>query len=390
MCATVPASCSPAVKSLEKLSEETAGITAGALNCPRKFPTEDWRLRMRVLWTISIVSVLVICLVLGAGPGTAAPNAIVIYSGMDEYTMNVLTKAFEPMTGMKVESLILAAAGTMASRVRSEASAPRADIFLGGSVEIHEPLARDGLLVPYHAPEEASGKIPSEYIDPRGLWHGFYAGPLVIIVNRRLYEQEIKPRGGPYPQTWDDLLHPAYAGKVAAWNPATVGGGYIFLATQIFRAGSEDKGFEWLKRFDASVRVYGATGPSTIPLVVRGEAVAGVAWLDDSAEAKDNGQPLEYVIPPDTGGEIGGISIVKGGPNTDGAKRFVDFVLLKGAQDAIARFGFKYPVRTDVPIRSDFPALSSLKFVKYDRPFALQNRDRLTKKWDELIGSQRR
>src|SRR5439155_24543487 len=153
-------------------------------------PTEDWRLRMRVLWTISIVSVLVICLVLGAGPGTAAPNAIVIYSGMDEYTMNVLTKAFEPMTGMKVESLILAAAGTMASRVRSEASARRADIFLGGSVEIHEPLARDGLLVPYHAPEEASGKIPSEYIDPRGLWDGFYAGPLVIIVNRSLDDQE--------------------------------------------------------------------------------------------------------------------------------------------------------------------------------------------------------
>jgi len=118
--------------------------------------------------------------------------------------------------------------------------------------------------------------------------------------------------------------------------------------------------------------------------------VVGVAWLDDSAEAKDNGQPLEYVIPPDTGGEIGSISIVKGGPNPEGAKRFVDFVLQKGAQEVIARFGFKYPVRTDVPIRSDFPTLSSLKFVKYDRPFALQNRDRLTKKWEELIGSQRR
>ena len=346
---------------------------------------------MRASRTAAIVSVFVICLLLIVGPGTAAPtNTIIVYSGMDEYTMNVLTKAFEPMTGMKVESLILAAAGTMAARVRSEASFPRADIFVGGSVEIHEPLARDGLLLPYHAPEEMGGKIPSEYIDPRGLWHGFYAGPLVIIVNRRLYEQEIKPRGGPYPQTWDDLLHPAYAGKVVAWNPATVGGGYIFLATQIFRQGSEDKGFEWLKRFDSSVRVYGATGPSTIPLVVRGEAVVGVAWLDDSAEAKDNGQPLEYVIPPDTGGEIGSISIVKGGPNSEGAKRFVDFVLQKGAQEVIARFGFKYPVRSDVPIRSDFPTLSSLKFVKYDRPFALQNRDRLTKKWEELIGSQRR
>src|SRR3989442_10350952 len=176
------------------------------------------------------------------------------------------------MTAMKVESLILAAGGTMAGGVRSEASSPGSDIFVGGSVEIPEPLARDGLLLPYHAPEEMSGKIPSEYIDPRGLWHGFYAGPLVIIVNRRLYEQEIKPRGGPYPQTWDDLLHPAYAGKVAAWNPATVGGGDIFLATQIFRQGSEDKGFVWLQRFDARVRVLGATGPSTIPPALGGEA----------------------------------------------------------------------------------------------------------------------
>src|SRR5438552_16287814 len=105
MCATAPASCSPAVKSLEKLSEETAGITTGALNCPRKFPTEDWRLRMRVLWTISIVSVLELCLVLGAGRGTAAPIATASYSGMDEYTLHVLTKAFEPMTGMKVAPL---------------------------------------------------------------------------------------------------------------------------------------------------------------------------------------------------------------------------------------------------------------------------------------------
>src|SRR2546428_11834258 len=149
---------------------------------------------------------------------------------------------------------MLAAAGTMAARVRSEASPPRADIFVGGSVKIHEPLARDGLLLPYHAPEEMSGKIPSEYIDPRGLWHGFYAGPLVIIVNRRLYEQEIKPRGGPHPQTWDDLLHPAYARKVAAWNPATVGGGGIIFAVRNFRLGREALSIVLRHRFCGCVR----------------------------------------------------------------------------------------------------------------------------------------
>src|SRR5207245_5338372 len=117
---------------------------------------------MRASRTAAIVSVFVICLLLIVGPGTAAPtNTIIVYSGMDEYTMNVLTKAFEPMTGMKVESLILAAAGTMAARVRSEAALPRSDIFVGGSGESDEPLARDGLLLPYQAPWDTSAQTPS-------------------------------------------------------------------------------------------------------------------------------------------------------------------------------------------------------------------------------------
>jgi len=110
---------------------------------------EEGETRVRVSRFTWIVCVLVIGLLLGVGPISAAPpSKIVVYSGMDEYTMNVLTKAFEPMTGIKVESLVLAAAGTMAARVRSEASAPKADIFIGGSAEIHAPLARDGIFIP--------------------------------------------------------------------------------------------------------------------------------------------------------------------------------------------------------------------------------------------------
>ena len=38
------------------------------------------------------------------------------------------------------------AAGTLAARIRSEKAAPKADVFIGGSVEFHEPLATETMM----------------------------------------------------------------------------------------------------------------------------------------------------------------------------------------------------------------------------------------------------
>jgi iron(III) transport system substrate-binding protein len=336
------------------------------------------------------LSILIVSL-LGVGLVRAAPtpSTLVVYSAVDEPILDVLKRAFEPMTNIRVEAFVLQAAGTMAARIRAEAARPRADVFIGGSVEIHESLARDGLLLSYRSPMETTGRIPPAFIDPRGLWHGIYSGPVAIIVNRRLYDQEVRASGAPFPRTWDDLLHTGYARRLVVWSPATVGGGYIFLVAQIGRQRGEDPGFAWMRRLDANVRVYAPTGAAPIPFVVRGEAVAGIAWLDQAVEARDAGQPLEVVLPAEAIGEIGAISIIKGGSNPDAARRFVDLVYTQGMQEFIAKFGL-YPVRTDVSFRPDFPELSSLRFVTYDRLWAGQHRDRLIKKWDDLIGSQRR
>jgi hypothetical protein len=46
-------------------------------------------------------------------------------------------------------------------------------------------------------------------------------------------------------------------------------------------------------------------------------------------------------------------------------------------------------VRGDVDPPQGLPPLASIKLVKYDRQFAIDNRARLTKKWEEEIGSLR-
>jgi iron(III) transport system substrate-binding protein len=340
-----------------------------------------------------LLTLLLVLAVLGTlaapAPPAAAQGKIVIYAAEDEKTTNALTKLFTDETKIATEVIRVPAAGTLAARIRSEKAAPRADVFIGGSVEFHEPLATEGLVLPYRSPVVAEAKIAPVFVSPSNNWHGWFMGTLVIILNPQRFEKEIAPQGVAKPKTWDDLLHPAYRKKLVSGTPATCGGAYIFTAVQIFRNGGEDKGFDWLKRYDQQVLQYTPTCPAPITLVARGEAVAGMTWQDDATEAALNKQPIEVIFPPETGAEIGGASIIKGGPNPDGAKKFVDFLLGKRAQTIKTELGFTYPVRGDVEPPKNVPALADIKLVNYDRQFAIANRERLTKRWEAEIGSKR-
>ena len=343
--------------------------------------------RLESMWVGALL--LAILGVVGSAGRASAQGKIVIYAAEDEKTTAALTKAFTEETKIGTEVIRVPAAGTLATRIRAEKAAPKADVFIGGSVEFHEPLAAEGLVVPYRSPVVAEAKIDPVFVSPANNWHGWFMGTLVIILNPQRFEKEIASQGVAKPKTWDDLLNPAYKKKLVSGTPATCGGAYIFMATQIFRLGGEDKGFDWLKKYDGQVLQYTPTCPGPITLVARGEAVVGMTWQDDATEAALVKQPIEVIFPPDTGAEIGGASIIKGGPNTEGAKKFVDFLLSKKAQSIKTELGFTYPVRGDVEPPKNVPALSAIKLVKYDRKFAIDNKERLVKKWEAEIGSKR-
>ncbi len=72
---------------------------------------------------------------------------VTVYSALSESANSAMVAAFEaaqPVIG--VEVLSLAAAGDLEAHIRSERDSPRADVFLGGSSEYHDPLGKDGLL----------------------------------------------------------------------------------------------------------------------------------------------------------------------------------------------------------------------------------------------------
>lgn len=178
--------------------------------------------------------------------------------------------------------------GEITARIRAEASNPQVDVFLGGSSEMHDPLAKDGLLVRYDSP--VAKEIDPKFHDPNGYWHGWYLGALGIVVNRERFRAEMP--GLEYPKTWDDLLNPAYKGKFVTSNPSTAGGAYIFLVTQVFRLG-EDKAFQFLKELDKNVSHYTPSAPAPIQLVATGQFVAGMSWGHDILRVQSQGYPID-------------------------------------------------------------------------------------------------
>jgi iron(III) transport system substrate-binding protein len=307
-----------------------------------------------------------------------------VYSALNETTNNEFVKAFQAAyPGVTIELLPLAAAGELQTRIQTEKNSPKCDVFVGGSSEFHDPLGKQGLLEAYKSPNAAG--VDAQLKEASGLWTGWYIGVFSFLFNTDRFAKEMA--NVKKPATWDDLLDPAWKGKIVYPDPIKTGGGYIFIATQVFRFNKdEDKAMDYMKKLHANIGQYAGTSPQAIQLVSQGQFVGAPNWAHDIITAKSQGNPVDFVVPENTGFEIGGVSIVKGGPNLGAAKAFVDWVLTKEAGELNVKLSNRLSVRNDVTPAPGAPALDKVKLVNYDRQWATDNKDRLLKKWQAAVG----
>src|SRR5437016_12662037 len=128
-------------------------------------------------WISAVIACTVlVTLVVGGGAG-AQGGKVVVYSALDTPVTNAVLQAFEQTSGLRTEALTLAAAGTLATRIRAEKARPQADIFLGGSIDFHAPLANDRLLDAYISPRLADARLPGERYHAGRSWAGRHVGP---------------------------------------------------------------------------------------------------------------------------------------------------------------------------------------------------------------------
>jgi iron(III) transport system substrate-binding protein len=335
----------------------------------------------------TLVGVVVLAAaILGARIAVAAD--VVIYAALDKKTIEEIADAFKQATGLTAEiALQIEQAGTVSSRIQTEAANPRADIFIGGNSAIHDSLAKGGFLAKYVSPEVARARIEAKYMEPNGFWSGWYLGALAILVNEKRFQAELAAKGVELLATWDDLLNPVYKGEVIAANPATTGGAVIFMATQIFRLGSEEAGFKYIADLHKNVAQYTPGANGSIPLVAQGQAITGIAWGHDLIrQKKAENLPVHVIFPKDDGYEIGAVSIIKGAPRMSAAQKFVDFILTVKPMEINAKNGLRYPVRAGVKLPEGVPPFEGLQFVNYDGAKVAANLDAWKKRWSQITG----
>lgn len=321
-------------------------------------------------------------LALAASTSAMAQEKIVVYTGIHEEAFtNTMKEEFTRQTGIGVDMLVIPANGTLIARVQTEKDRPRADVIVDTTIDFIQKLTAEGLIEPYKSQAETPDFVGKGYSDADGYRHGWFGITPMIFWNKDRYDSDPDLKGVPYPATWDDLLNPSYRGKVMVPNPQTTAMGTVMLMTQIFRLG-EEKAWEYVRALDKNVDQYTASASLPVALVERGEGTIGVVWSSSVLDATiGRNQKLGLVVPPDNVVSIWVAGIVKGGPNTEGARKFIDFLQSDYVQEAAAKLGYRLPVSSSVKPMEGVPTLESIQAINYDLDWAAENTDRVRKQW---------
>ncbi len=326
--------------------------------------------------------VLLLAAVAAAGFSTPQSEARVLhmYTAFDTEEAQLYIEAFEAETGIDVEWVRMSS-GEILARIEAEASNPQASVWHAGSNTSHINASSKGLLAPYR-PKIDFQLQPQLHADD-WTWTGFYTGAIGFISNKDF----LSKKGVKAPTSWKDLLNPAFAQNVAMAYPYTSGTAYTTYATLVQMLGEKET-LDWWERFDKqSVFQYTKSGTGCIPMAGLGQVGVGIAFSHDIvAKGINQGYPVVMTFPEEgTGFEVGGLSLIKGGPEPELGKQFIDWCFTTEAQNLFQQYS-RLPVNPKATVAPGAVTLDQVKLIDYDAIWAGNNKDLLIAAWRDRIG----
>ena len=310
-----------------------------------------------------------------------AEQKLVLYSANDSTLNDFVSEAFTKETGIQID-VVSTGSGVLFKRIQAEKDNPQGDVIWGVSRSLLQ--TNKAYFAPYKS--QGAAAVPPEYRDPDNLWIGTNLHVLVLTQNTRIMPEREGPKG------WGDLLDPKFKGKICFTDPANSGSAYTNATMLVDLWGGGEAGWAKLKSLFANTRilnrstlVFQGVGNGEYPLGISLE-YAGHLW-------ESNGAPVKTIYPADgTLAMMEGVAIIKGDPNAEAAKKFVDYVTRKDVREMILKFAYRRPARQDLDLSKlpgNMPALSSLKLLSYDEEGWTAKRTATLEKLKDLIQETR-
>jgi iron(III) transport system substrate-binding protein len=262
----------------------------------------------------------------------SGPKRVVLYTSVSRAYAEPAIQSFEKVTGARVQ-VRYGTGEDLAARILKEKSAPEADVYWNAGILQTLRLAKAGALESFEAPSAVD--LPYAYKDTDHLWTmvGFRAR--VLLLNDALVS-------GDGPSSILQLAATQWAGRTGMASP--LAGGSLAQAAALYQLVGRDRAMTYYRALAAGGAHFVKHDAGVAERVARGELAAGLVDSDAAAAALKKTPGLSIVLPDSDGlGTLyvpSTVALVKGAPHAAAAKKFVDYLLRPGTDEALVKSGF--------------------------------------------------
>lgn len=342
-------------------------------------PTHSQPSGFRRSWT-TLLTLVLLC---GLFDCKAPSPQVVVYTSMDRNYAEPVLQRFERETGTDVLAVFDTEATKttgLANRLLAERANPRADVFWNSEIGRTVLLKREGILEPYRSPQAAD--IPKQFKDREGFWTGFAGRARVIAYNTELLKTE-----GP-PVSIAGLAAPVWRDRTVMAYPLFGTTSFHFAA--LWDALGEAHTVDWARRLKANGILIADGNASAMRMVAEGRKAVCMTDTDDVMLMMSKGAPVDFLFPDQDG--LGALlipntaALIKGGPNPEGGRRFMDYLLSPQVEEWLALSPASViPLHPKVKRKPGMPALDAVRFMAVDYEKAAGNIPIAAEQWKTIF-----
>ncbi|MBI1774083.1 MAG: extracellular solute-binding protein [Proteobacteria bacterium] len=302
-----------------------------------------------------------------------AAGTVVVYNAISTKMMEAFVDGFQKVNPGTTVQVISGGSGELLTRIRAEKNNPRGDVLVGPDADVFDTAI--DLFDGYQSKE--AGAFDKAAVGPDGKYYGFSTNFQAFIVNTKMMPLDKAPK------SWTDLTKPEFKGKILMANPAQSGSAYSQMH-QILGL----YGWDVMDKI-----ILNATFVSSSKLafqnVAKGEVAVGLTSEFNILQSKVEGFPVEAIYPTDGTALINDANgIIKGGPNPQNAKLFLDYISSKPAHEILVEMDKRRSARKDVTPPAGLTPASAIKTFAYDTVGAARDREKNLQRFDQTFSKK--
>jgi len=331
--------------------------------------------------------VLGLALATGSAAPALAQGTVTALCSTDQSWCELAATEFQKATGLRVLQT-RKPTGEALAQLRAEAANPKTDLWWGGTGDPFLQAAEAGLLQAYRPSyiNDLHAWSVRQYAMTQNMVGGFYTSAIGFGWNTEL----LKKKKLPEPKCWADVIKPIYKGEIEISHPASSGTAYTILAGLVQLMG-ENQAFDYMKALHKNVTQYTRSGTAQAPNVGKGEVAVGISFIFGFDAWRHNKYPVASTAPCEgTSYEVGGIALVKGTRNAEGARRYYDWLMSPEGQAIGAKANsLQSPANRMFKPDPRIPSMDSVRLIKYDfeKYGSSAERKRLLERWQKEVES---